>query len=265
MWGRIEDLQEQIGTAMLPIVVKALEGFQQGIEALKLAWEKSGLAANAAAVGVVGDASKQVETISWVQKAVDFLADAWDTIKLKSLDAMHSMVHAAIQVVNTMSEVGSFLGPFVGTASNDVMRAADKATAALGTILREVDKLHAAEASKPPTRNVVDEFFGQAKDKIQQARDDAGGAEAARCDPDQAQCRGCDEANRRPQYASAMAMNSKEATNTILRSSFGNGGGAADRTAKNTESTVLVLRETLNYFKSRKATHTPEDLGLVEI
>ena len=265
MWGRIEDLQEQIGTAMLPIVVKALEGFQQGIEALKLAWEKSGLAANAAAVGVVGDASKQVETISWLQKAVDFLADAWDTIKLKSLDAMHSMVHAAIQVVNTMSEVGSFLGPFVGTASNDVMKAADKATMALGTILREIDKLHAAEAAKPPTRNVVNEFLQQAKDNIEQARDTLAAQKPLDVTNIKPNAADAMKPNGAPQYASAMAMNSKEATNTLLRSSFGNGGGAADRTAKNTGEMKETMKEILQYFRSKKATHTPEDLGLIEI
>jgi hypothetical protein len=244
--GRIQNLMAEIGTSLLPIFASALSGLQEGVEAIKIAWEGTAIGARSATSGVVGGAEKQVEAISWIQKAVAKLADVWDAIKIKIPEVMGNVFSIMMKGMMRIEEILAQIAPFVGIASKDVQKALDPTIAALGQLSREQKNL-AAERAKAaaahPTREVTDSFFEQAREKIKAARDELAKEEQLNVGGMTPGNAAEGKTKGENKFADAMAAGSKEAANTILRSQFGS-GGTGDPQKKTAENTSQIAAST---------------------
>lgn len=244
--GRIENLSATLGTVLLPIASQVLGQLQVGAEVLSMAWDDWGNTAVASAKSAVGGIGETAMSMGYLQKAIGFVADAWQILGL-GFQAVQSYVTYGLGVivsglanlgsaidfiVEKLTGVKSGLGDFLKTYGDDLNNLSNKQWAQFQKDL-----------AKPPSSEGINEYFKKAQDKIKKLQKEAvkPGVDVSKITPANAPAAKVGM----PKFASAAVAGTREATNAILRGMFGAGVGktAADQTAKNTGRTAKAVED----------------------
>jgi hypothetical protein len=240
--GRIANLAETIATMLMPLigpggeVQVALAGIQNWLDGVA----KSMTASSST---VVEGAQIQAQSIGWIQKAVGFLADAWQAVGL-AFKAVQSYVTAGLAyLVDGLGMLAKGLDNLAAKFGKDL---------GIGTYFDEIGKdLHELSnnqwkefqesLAKPPSSDGINEWFDNARKKLAETREEAGKTKL-----DLAKIGGPATNVGTPKqdmqkFGTAMQLRSQEGASTILRSVFGGGLTGKEsqkQIADNTKSTA---------------------------
>ena len=248
--GRFENLKTAIGTSLVGFLIPVLEDANVLIEVIKNAWSSTEFAARNASVGVVGAVQKQNTGLGWLQRGIMFLADAWQTFKVKALEAIQSAVSGIYKLLGGLYPVAKELDAIAGAFGLK----GSKLTAGLGDaqvsvmkLSNELSKLHQQEVAMPAPSGGIAKAFQKGREQIEAARkqlDLQGKLDVNASAPVERAWR--QRARPRPRRTNSRRWpwRDREATNAILKGQYGGGVGktAADATAKNTGETVKAVQ-----------------------
>jgi hypothetical protein len=249
LMGRIHNLAETIGTALLPIVGSAMTELGVGVQALSMLWRDWTAGVVSEQVGVVGAVGETAKGMGFVQRSVGYVADAFQTMKIAFFAAtaeMASRLSKLVGMFSTWYDAITAIAPALGILADQMGGKA--AFAGMSKGLDEFAKQQASRAEsaigQAPAHEAVDAYFAMAQDRIRAMRSEAatGAVNPAGFTPKADEVKKVDA---EPKFASAMAAGSKEATNAILRSRYGESAakGPAEETAKNTREANRALNQ----------------------
>lgn len=253
--GRISNLGDTVGTALASIVGPALDDLNVAVQALTIRWNETSYAANAASVGVIGSAQAQTTAIGVVQRAIGWVADAWQDVRIAGVMAWQAIQQA---VAATLDKVVYFIDELDRTLHQFAMMG-NKTSGLSDSIKQLANGTHvladetAAAVQKslllPRAHEQVDAYFERAREQIKLARQELTkpGVDITKLAPIAPAAAAAQAKIEGPKFASAMLAGSREANNAVLRAQFGGAGmpgnEPAKATAKNTERTVTVLEK----------------------
>jgi hypothetical protein len=257
--GRFDNLKDSIGLSLLGFLVPLMEEVTVGIQAIQMAWERSGFAVDLASAGALSGVQKQATGIGWLQKTIMWLADGWQSVKVAAIGVLLDVNKAILNVMESlrgviyqfdrMNDAGrkqKGYGPGVQMAEGF-----ESALQKMQDIRTQMLKLQAAEKGAARPSIAIAVAWEEAQKEIGKARDDlkaegvldvnklAPAAEAAK-------------AAAAPKFANFATYKSQEGVNAQLRSRYGSqvaGKKPEEATAKNTEKTVSILQQMLEVSK----------------
>lgn len=253
--GRFENLKDSIGTALLGFLVPILEDLNVGIQALQMAWERSGLAAGAAAAGVLGGAQAQVQSIGVVQKAIMWAVNAWQHFKIVGVDVAVAIGKAMLTIADALRPAAYLLAGIAGTMqalltgsieagqaiSKGIINGFEQGYVKVQDTRRELMKFNEIQKAAAPPSLVIADAFDKARADIDATR--KGLAAEPALDPNK--IKPVAEAARAgvPKFANAVSAGSQEAANAVLKARYGGAasGDPGKQTAQNTAKTVDLL------------------------
>lgn len=248
--GRLENLAQTIGTALLPVVGSSLSELQTGVQALSMAWQDWTRGAVSSQVGVVGAVGEAAASMGWFQKSIGFVADAWQTMKLGFYAAqsfISSGLSNIVKGLGTLAKAIDFaLEKLTGKKSglSDFMRTFSED---LDRLSQEQWKKFQTELAKPPASDGVNAWFAKAQERIKAMREEAAkaGVDVSKITPASTPGQAAKPAEGMAKFASAAVAGTREATNAILRGVYGGPAtkGPADQTAKNTAATAEGVKK----------------------
>jgi hypothetical protein len=244
--GRFQNLMETVGTAMLPIVGSAMVELQVGVEALSMTWQSMTAGIVNDQVGVVGAVGETASSMGLLQKAVGFVADSFQVLKI-GFYAVQSFITSGISaIVQGFSGLGSALDYIVEKLTGAKLGIGDFMDAYAEDLGRLSATQYAAfqtELARPAASESVNASFAAAQERIKAMRTEATkpGVDVTQFKPTEGLAA---PKSTDTKFASAARVGSSEATNAILRSRYGGGAGGRqpeEQTAKNTARTVQLL------------------------
>lgn len=247
--GRLQNLGETVGTALLPIVGAAMSQLQVGVEALSMSWQSMTAGIVGDQVNTVGAIGETSNAMGWLQKSVGFVADAFQTLKI-GFYTVQSYITAGIgHIVEAFAGLGDMIdyalgklgmartgiGDYLKTYGADLARLSESQMGTAQSII-----------AGPAASDSVNAAFAAAQDRIKAMRTEAmkPGVDVTKLTPTTTATAKAAE----PKFASASAAGSQEAANAALRSRY---GAAADskkpeeQTAKNTREMLELMRRGL--------------------
>lgn len=247
LMGRLENLAETIGTALLPIVGSAMVELQVGVEALSMTWTDMTKGIVNDQVGVVGAVGETAASMGWLQKSVGFVADAFQVLKIgfyaaqsfitagigRIVSGLAGLVGALDSVLVAIGGVKTGIGDFLQTYGNDLKSLSEKQY-----------ETFQAQLAAPAASEGVNAAFSAAQERIKGMRKEAAksGVNPADFKP----VEGPAKVSGVPKFASAAMVGSGEATNAMLRSRYGSGAGGRkpeEETARNTRRSNQILEK----------------------
>jgi hypothetical protein len=197
-------------------------------------------------VGVVGAVGETANSMGYLQQAVGFVADAFQTLKI-GFYAVQSFITSGISaIVQGFSGLGSALDYIVEKLTGAKLGIGDFMDAYAEDLGRLSATQYAAfqtELARPAASESVNASFAAAQERIKAMRTEATkpGVDVTQFKPTEGLAA---PKSTDTKFASAARVGSSEATNAILRSRYGGGAGGRqpeEQTAKNTARTVQLL------------------------
>jgi hypothetical protein len=258
--GRMQNLADTVGTALLSVLGPAISEVTVGIQALQAAWDSSSLAASSASIGVVGGAQAQTTSIGMVQQAIGKVADVWQLLGtgfsyvqsyitnglMHLIGVIEGLAKALDYVLNLMHFADTF-----GSKANTAGGLAGMSDA-LKNLSEEQYKTFQAKLIAPAASEGINKAFDAARAQIASARKELaaqGQVDLSKIKPKSEQ-----QVGKEVKFASAAALGSQEATNAILRSRFGKGGKATADEAKKTANNTAKANEYLSKIATAVST-----------
>jgi len=257
-WGRLAGLMETIGQTTAPILGSALQGINQAIVAVGLAWEDGA----AAVTGWFGFTSDSVEGatggVGIFGKAVEWLGTAWDMAR-GGVATFFSYFEAGISkvsgwmasILDGLSKLGA--GEWAASARDALQGYSDAARSTSEGLAG-----YAAEAFADKAGQASDSYWARARAKIDAARQEMATAKQEEVGaPKAAEAAAKPAKGKASEFAEAMKLGSTAAASTLLRSRYGLGkDGAAEaqkQTAANTKEVVPALKAIEAAIKGKAA------------
>lgn len=244
--GRFENLIAVIGEQLQPIAKNVLGELSTAISAAGMAWDDYGMKAISSSVATTGAVGQQAQSMGFLQKAIGFIADAWDVVRL-GFAAVQSYVTAG---VGKMIEALAYLSAGFDKIAEGLGFAKTGATEFLNVFAEDLKNLSNKQwdgfqkkLTEPWPSESINDYFAKAKAKTEGLRKELGKAgfnpnafkpTAATSTP---------KKDKEIKFASAMLEGSSESTNAILRSRYSGGQTNKDaaKTAANTGRMVATL------------------------
>lgn len=257
LMGRIENLADTLGTILLPIASSVLGELQMAVTVVDMAFRDWGSNAVQTGVSVVGANAEATKSLGFVQQAIGFVADAWQTLSLGFQAAQSYITYGLGKIVTGLSYLGGAidslvekltgmklgLGDFLKTYGEDLNNLSNRQWA-------DFQK----ELAKPPRSDGINDYFTKAQERIKGLQKEAvkSGVDVTKITPANAAKKPMAAGPTR--FASAAALGSREASNAILTGIFGGTRtkGPQDQTAKNTGETAKGIKELVTIWKANE-------------
>lgn len=246
--GRMENLSGAIGTTLQPIAQSVLGEMSTAVDALSIAWAENSASVIGWAKSAIGSIGGTAGSMGVLQRAIGFVADAWDVLRLGFYAAQSYITGGLAHIVDGLAHLGrgidwivekltgmkAGLGDFLDTFGEDLHRLSD-----------EQWKGFQKKLAQPWPSESIDGYFAKAQAKTQALRKSIAAVPKTALAAAPAAATGSKSKDSGPRYSEALLAGSREATNAVLRSRYGGGAEARpqEQTAKNTAETVRVLRQ----------------------
>jgi len=230
----------------LKFLVPALDEVNTGLQVLQMAWDASTLAADKAAIGVLGAAKQQAEGIGWIQKSIMWTADAFQYFRGIVLDTFATITSGLQSVISAMvpfvSQLESFAGLLTGVTKSDISIGFIHAAKSVGDMSKNLHDMSDVLKAQPKPSVAIADGFAKARAEIEKTRAEiakAPGVDVNKLIPTPGPVMPKGGGH---DFASAMTIGSQEAVNTVLRSKFGGQSDKPiDQIKENTKETVVQL------------------------
>jgi hypothetical protein len=251
LWGRIENLAAAIGEKLLPVAVQFMEALNVGLAAISAAWQVLGFSAATSTDKMVSGAEQSNLAMTAIRVTIGTIADAWQLVSaafravqaninwgialwLKGLGAFINMLDRVYEKL-TGHKTGA--GEFIRAWGEDLERRSN-------VMWEDVKK----DWKKPWAHEAVNQAFTDEVDKMKKMRADLAKEPGLKDLLGGVKLPGAAAATTAaPKFASAMLEGSKEASEAILRTRYGDAAGKpAEETAKNTKQMVTLLGQISN-------------------
>lgn len=237
-WGRVENLAAAFGETLLPIAGAALQGINTALVALGQAWADNKSAVVDWGSSTLTSLGQATGGVGILQSALNFVADAWDTLKL-GFEGFRSFVTQGLAIIvggfgDLVKSIEWVIEKLTGVKStfSDTIKAMSDG---LFDLSDEQWKGFQEHLAKPWPSESIDRYFAEADAKVKALRDELGNVpKAITAAPTEATKKG----KATHAFAGAMLLGSTEAASTILRSRYGTTGkDSQSQVADNTRQT----------------------------
>ncbi len=243
--GRVENLVETFATSLMPLIGPG-GSIHEGFAVLQTAMDSWAASSMAASSTVISGVQGQAQSISYLQKAVGYLADGWQAMKLAFLAAQGAITKGLQLIAQATANVLNGLATLRGAG----WLANTNATKFVNTLAKDLDDLNKNQFNtlqeklkEPWSHNTVNDYFANVRDKMKITRAEL--AKPVDISKALADKKAVTPLGKEIKFAKAAEFGSSEATNAQLRSRYGGGLNNKDaaKTAENTKQAVVALKE----------------------
>lgn len=265
--GRMTNLAATMGTSLQPIAQAVLGEMSTAVGALSIAWEENQSAIVAWATQAIGGVGETGKSMGMLQRAIGFIADSWNLMRLGFLAAQSYIVAGLAKLSEalayTAENIRSLMsGDWITTLApgltmlfdlvdDRIKKSIENSSVYFKAIGEDLKKLGGQEwegfekklAQKWPSES-INEYFDKASKRTKALRDEMARVPRAAVEP-------APDAAKvgKTHFASQMTAGSREAANAVLRSRYGasvESKGPEAQTAKNTAKTNDLLSQILS-------------------